>query len=91
VCLSQACCGLRAAHRCALLLLGCASLPCPAADVPLLCPSSPLSSACRADPRAVWGATFLCWLKQEIGLGRVLIGGLGLETVVRINRPVQVC
>lgn len=32
---------------------------------------------------------FLCWLKQEVGLGRVLMEDLGLETVVRINQPVQ--
>ena len=44
---------------------------------------------CRADPRATWPATFLCWLKQEAGLGRVLLEELGLETVVRINRPVR--
>lgn len=37
-----------------------------------------------------WGATFLCWLKQEMGLGRVLLAGLGLETVVKLNSPVQV-
>ncbi|KAL4445906.1 hypothetical protein ABPG77_009105 [Micractinium sp. CCAP 211/92] len=42
-----------------------------------------------AAPRATWGATFLCWLKQEMGLGRVLLNRLGLETVVRINSPVQ--
>ena len=44
---------------------------------------------CRADPRATWPATFLCWLKQEAGLGRVLLEEMGLETVVRINRPVR--
>lgn len=40
-------------------------------------------------PRATWGATFLCWLKQDAGLGRVLLHRMGLETVVRINSPVQ--
>lgn len=36
-----------------------------------------------------WAATFLCWLKQEVGLGRVLVAGLGLETVVKLNAPAQ--
>ena len=44
----------------------------------------------RRDPRSSWEATFLCWLKQEAGLGRVLLEGLGLETVVRFNSPAQV-
>ncbi|KAL4425691.1 hypothetical protein ABPG75_009707 [Micractinium tetrahymenae] len=43
----------------------------------------------EAVPRATWGATFLCWLKQDVGLGRVLLNRLGLETVVRFNSPVQ--
>lgn len=47
--------------------------------------------AAAADPEPAWAVTFLCWLKQEVGLGRVLMDGLGLETVVRVNQPVQVC
>lgn len=43
----------------------------------------------KRDPRAAWEGMFLCWLKQDVGLGRILLGGLGLETVVRINTPVQ--
>jgi exoribonuclease-2 len=46
--------------------------------------------AARSEPTPAWAVTFLCWLKQEVGLGRVLMDGLGLETVVRINSPVQV-
>ncbi|EFN57481.1 hypothetical protein CHLNCDRAFT_143004 [Chlorella variabilis] len=42
-----------------------------------------------SDPRATWDAMFLCWLRQEVGLARVLLGGLGLETVLRINSPVE--
>jgi exoribonuclease-2 len=34
-----------------------------------------------------WDATFLTWFKQEAGLGRVLLEGLGLETIVRVSRP----
>ncbi|PRW58916.1 ribonuclease [Chlorella sorokiniana] len=45
--------------------------------------------AARSEPTPAWAVTFLCWLKQEVGLGRVLMDGLGLETVVRINSPVQ--
>ena len=46
--------------------------------------------ASASQPPPAWGATFLCWLKQEVGLGRVLVGGLGLETVVKLNHPAQV-
>jgi hypothetical protein len=45
---------------------------------------------CSADPLATWGATFLCWVRQEAGLARVLLPGLGLETVMRVNSPMQV-
>lgn len=38
-------------------------------------------------PSPVWGATFLCWLKQDAGLARVLLDHMGLECVVRVNRP----
>lgn len=51
---------------------------------------APLAARRRVTPRATWGATFLCWLKQDAGLGRVLLHRMGLETVVRINSPVQV-
>ncbi len=68
--------------------------PCPTTTLAgLLSPHRPRPAAhhrpCSAAPRATWGATFLCWLKQEMGLGRVLLNRLGLETVVRINSPVQ--
>ena len=46
-----------------------------------------LAAAARAPRRPLWAATFLCWLRQEAGLGRVLLQGLGLETVVRVNSP----
>ena len=53
----------------------------------LPCPALPWR---RREPRSSWEATFLCWVKQETGLGRVLLEGLGLETVVRFNSPAQV-
>jgi exoribonuclease-2 len=40
-----------------------------------------------AAPGATWGATFLGWFKQEAGLGRVLLEGLGLEGIVKVTRP----
>jgi exoribonuclease-2 len=40
-----------------------------------------------SDPGATWQATFLGWFKQEAGLGRVLLDGLGLESIVKVGRP----
>lgn len=48
------------------------------------------AAAAPAAAQPAWAAMFLCWLKQEVGLGRVLLEGLGLETVVRLPSPVQV-
>ncbi|KAL4859933.1 putative ribonuclease [Chlorella vulgaris] len=45
--------------------------------------------ATKSDAAATWDAMFLCWIRQDVGLGRVLLGGLGLETVMRINQPMQ--
>lgn len=44
-------------------------------------------AARSADPGAAWDATLLGWVRQESGLGAVLLDDLGLETVARINRP----
>ena len=63
--------------------------PCCLCTQPPAVPRPPLR--CREDPRSAWGATFLCWLKQEVGLARVLVNGLGLETVVKVDHAVQVC
>ena len=58
---------------------------------PRLSPPSPpaeyFRQAVAANRGAAWPTTFLCWLKQEAGLGRVLFDALALEAVVRINRP----
>lgn len=78
--------------QCCPAALPCAALPWPAGapcpDLP--CRALPCPAACREQPLATWSATFLCWLKQEVGLGRVLLDRLGLETVVRLNSPVKV-
>lgn len=40
----------------------------------------------RANPRAAWHAMLLCWFKQDVGLARVLLPHLGLESVVKVTR-----
>lgn len=37
----------------------------------------------------VWKALMLMWLRPESGLARILLTDLGLETVIRINRPAK--
>ncbi|KAK9829763.1 hypothetical protein WJX72_007759 [[Myrmecia] bisecta] len=40
-------------------------------------------------PKQTWPALFLVWVRQDLGLARVLLEDLGLETVTRINRPLM--
>lgn len=43
----------------------------------------------ESDPQRTWKATLLMWMRTESGLARILLPDLGLETVMRINRPAK--
>lgn len=45
--------------------------------------------AIMKDPNASWEAMFMGWFKQEAGLARVLLEGLGLECLVKVARPAR--
>ncbi|KAL0034491.1 hypothetical protein WJX79_005355 [Trebouxia sp. C0005] len=41
------------------------------------------------NPERSWKAMLLMWMRTESGLARILMPDLGLETVMRINRPAK--
>lgn len=43
----------------------------------------------QSNPERSWRAMLLMWMRTESGLARILMPELGLETVMRINRPAK--